>query len=169
MGGRAGSEAALMPAERSSGAMISCFNGNSSHVRPRRKIVDHRQERQRGPRRQQRDVEHAPMPHAQRMTIDQPNHVWCADVTYIPMRRGFLYLVAIMDWASRKVLAWRLSNTMDAEFCVAALEDAITRFGKPDIFNTDQGSQFTSFAFTNTLKDCFLYTSDAADEEDSVD
>src|SRR5664280_1219946 len=88
------------------------------HVRPRRKIVDHRQERQRGPRRQQRDVEHAPMPHAQRMTIDQPNHVWCADVTYIPMRRGFLYLVAIMDWASRKVLAWRLSNTMDAEFCV---------------------------------------------------
>ena len=69
------------------------------------------------------------------------------------MRRGFLYLVAIMDWASRKVLAWRLSNTMDAEFCVAALEDAITRFGKPDIFNTDQGSQFTSFAFTNTLKD----------------
>src|SRR5664279_5498198 len=65
------------------------------------------------------------------LTIDQPNQVWCADVTYIPMRRGFLYLVAIMDWASRKVLAWRLSNTMDAEFCVAALEDAITRFAKP--------------------------------------
>ena len=87
------------------------------------------------------------------LTIDQPNQVWCADVTYIPMRRGFLYLVAIMDWASRKVLAWQLSNTMDAEFCVAALEEAIVRFGKPDIFNTDQGSQFTSFAFTNTLKD----------------
>ena len=87
------------------------------------------------------------------LTIDQPNQVWCADVTYIPMRRGFLYLVAIMDWASRKVLAWRLSNTMDAEFCVAALEEAIVHFGKPDIFNTDQGSQFTSFAFTNTLKD----------------
>jgi putative transposase len=69
------------------------------------------------------------------------------------MRRGFLYLVAIMDWASRKVLAWRLSNTMDAEFCVVALEGAIVRFGKPDIFNTDQGSQFTSFVFTNTLKD----------------
>ena len=69
------------------------------------------------------------------------------------MRRGFLYLVAIMDWASRKALAWRLSNTMDAEFCVTALEEAIVRFGKPDIFNTDQGSQFTSFAFTNTLKD----------------
>ena len=75
------------------------------------------------------------------LTIDQPNQVWCADVTYIPMRRGFLYLVAIMDWASRKVLAWRLSNTMDAEFCVAALEDAITRFGKwqrqiPDSWRT---------------------------------
>jgi transposase InsO family protein len=78
--------------------------------------------------------------------------VWCADVTYIQTRRGFLYLVAIMDWFSRKVLAWRLSNAMDADFCVAALEEAIDRFG-PDISNTDQGSQFTSFAFTNTLKD----------------
>jgi putative transposase len=67
------------------------------------------------------------------------------------MRRGFLYLVAVMDWASRKVLAWRLSNTMDDEFCVAALEDAITRYGKPDIFNTDQGSQFTSASFTGVL------------------
>ena len=74
-------------------------------------------------------------------------------MTYIPMRRGFLYLVAIMDWFSRKVLAWRLSNTMDADFCVAALEEAIARHGRPDIFNTDQGSQFTSFAFTTTLKD----------------
>jgi len=87
------------------------------------------------------------------LTIDRPNQVWCADVTYIPMRRGFLYLVAIMDWCSRKVLAWRLSNTMDADFCVTALEQAIARFGRPEIFNTDQGSQFTSFAFTNTLKD----------------
>ena len=87
------------------------------------------------------------------LTIDRPNQVWCADVTYIPMRRGFLYLVAIMDWFSRKVLAWRLSNTMDADFCVTALEEAIARFGRPEIFNTDQGSQFTSFAFTNTLKD----------------
>ena len=69
------------------------------------------------------------------------------------MRRGFLYLVAIMDWVSRKVLAWRLSNTMEADFCVAALEEAIARYGRPDIFNTDQGSQFTSFAFTTTLKD----------------
>jgi putative transposase len=87
------------------------------------------------------------------LTINRPNQVWCADITYIQMRRGFLYLVAIMDWASRKVLAWRLSNTMDAEFCVAALEEAIARYGRPDIFNTDQGSQFTSFAFTNTLKE----------------
>ncbi|WP_159006615.1 IS3 family transposase [Bradyrhizobium sp. S69] len=87
------------------------------------------------------------------LTIEQPNQVWCADVTYIPMRRGFLYLVAIVDWASRKVLAWQLSNTMEADFCVAALEEAIVRYGKPDIFNTDQGSQFTSFAFTNTLRE----------------
>ena len=87
------------------------------------------------------------------MTIDRSNQVWCADVTYIPMRRGFLYLVAIMDWASRKVLAWRLSNTMEADFCVAALEEAIACYGRPEIFNTDQGSQFTSFAFTNTLRD----------------
>ena len=86
-------------------------------------------------------------------TVGRPNQVWCADVTYIPMRRGFLYLVAIMDWFSRKVLAWRLSNTMDADFCVTALEEAIAHFGKPEIFNTDQGSQFTCFAFTNTLKD----------------
>src|SRR4051794_21821887 len=87
------------------------------------------------------------------LAVERPDQVWCADVTYIPMRRGFLYLVAIMDWFSRKVLAWRLSNTLDAEFCVAALEDAIARHGRPDIFNTDQGSQFTSFCFTKTLKD----------------
>ncbi len=90
------------------------------------------------------------------LAIERPNQVWCADVTYIPMRRGFLYLVAIMDWASRKVLAWRLSNTMEADFCVAALEDAIVRYGRPDIFNTDQGSQFTSFAFTTTLSDASI-------------
>ena len=87
------------------------------------------------------------------LTIDQPNHVWCADITYIPMRSGFLYLVAIMDWATRKVLAWRLSNTMDAEFCIQALEEAVALFGVPEIFNTDQGSQFTSPRFTDVLKD----------------
>jgi putative transposase len=85
--------------------------------------------------------------------ITKPNHVWCADVTYIPMRKGFLYLVAVMDWASRKVLSWRLSNTMDAEFCVSALKEALAKYGKPDVFNTDQGSQFTSSAFTETLKE----------------
>ena len=84
--------------------------------------------------------------------IDRPDHVWCADVTYIPMRRGFLYLVAIMDWASRRVLAWRLSNSLDPSFCVAALEDALGRFGPPQIFNTDQGSQFTSLDFTQVLQ-----------------
>ena len=85
------------------------------------------------------------------MVIDRPNQVWCADITYIPVQRGFLYLVAIMDWATRHVLAWRLSNTMDARFCVEALTEALARYGKPEIFNTDQGSQFTSQAFTGVL------------------
>ncbi|MDR6709257.1 putative transposase [Novosphingobium sp. 1748] len=87
------------------------------------------------------------------LAITRPNQVWCADVTYLPMRRGFLYLVAIMDWATRKVLAWRISNTMDAGFCVEALQDAMVRYGKPEIFNTDQGSQFTSHAFTTVLRE----------------
>ena len=85
------------------------------------------------------------------LAIDRPNQVWAADITYIPIGWGFLYLVAVIDWASRAVLAWRLSNTMDVSFCVSALEEALARFGKPDIFNTDQGSQFTSAAFTGTL------------------
>lgn len=87
------------------------------------------------------------------VAIQHPDHVWCADVTYIPMRRGFLYLVAVMDWYSRKVLAWRLSNSLDASFCVEALEDALQHFGPPAVFNTDQGSQFTSQDFTQLLKD----------------
>lgn len=86
------------------------------------------------------------------LTINRPNHVWCADITYIPVRRGFLYLVAIMDWATRHVLSWRLSNTMDASFCLEALQEALERYGRPAIFNTDQGSQFTSFDFTSVLK-----------------
>jgi putative transposase len=85
------------------------------------------------------------------LAIERPNQVWAADITYVPIGRGFLYLVAVMDWASRAVLSWRLSNTMDASFCVAALEEALARFGRPEIFNTDQGSQFTSAAFTGTL------------------
>lgn len=87
------------------------------------------------------------------LVIDRPNQVWAADVTYIPMAKGFLYLVAIIDWYSRKVLTWELSNSMDARFCVDALEAALEEYGKPEIFNTDQGSQFTSEAFTSALKD----------------
>ena len=86
------------------------------------------------------------------ITVDRANQVWCADLTYIPMAHGFLYLVAIMDWNSRKVLSWRLSNTQDTAFCVEALEEAIDRYGCPEIFNTDQGSQFTSSAWTDVLK-----------------
>ena len=87
------------------------------------------------------------------LAIERVNQVWCADVTYIPMAKGFLYLVVIMDWASRLVLAWRLSNTLGADFCVEALEEALARYGRPEIFNTDQGSQFTSEDFTGTLKE----------------
>lgn len=86
------------------------------------------------------------------LRIDRPNQVWATDITYIPMRRGFVYLVAVMDWYSRRVLAWRLSNTLGTDFCVEALEEAITRYGAPEIFNTDQGSQFTSAEFTDVLK-----------------
>ena len=87
------------------------------------------------------------------MVIDRPNQVWCADITYIPMRRGFLYLVAVMDRSTRKVLSWRVSNTMDVEFCIEALEEALARFGRPEMFNSDQGSQFTSPRFTGVLRD----------------
>jgi putative transposase len=80
--------------------------------------------------------------------VDQ---VWCADVTYIPMAHGFVYLMAVMDWYSRRVLAWRVSNTLDTAFCIEALEEALSSFGKPEIFNTDQGAQFTAEAFTSVL------------------
>ena len=86
------------------------------------------------------------------LEINRANQVWAADITYLPMARGFCYLVAIMDWASRKVLAWRLSNTLDASFCVEALQEALARYGSPEIFNTDQGIQFTSDAFIGVLK-----------------
>jgi putative transposase len=86
------------------------------------------------------------------LAITRPNQVWCADITYIRMERGFLYLVAIMDWYSRKVLAWRLSNTLEADFCVAALKEALAQYGPPEIFNTDQGSQFTSSDWIDELK-----------------
>jgi len=86
------------------------------------------------------------------LRVERPNQVWCVDITYLPMKRGFLYLIAIMDWRTRKVLAWRISNTYEAEFCVEALNEAIHRFGPPEIMNSDQGSQFTSFAWTDCLK-----------------
>jgi putative transposase len=85
------------------------------------------------------------------LTIERANHVWAMDISYIPMAQGFVYLAAVMDWASRKVLAQRISISMDTDFCVEALEDAIARYGRPEIFNTDQGSQFTSEDFTETL------------------
>ena len=87
------------------------------------------------------------------LAITRPNQVWCTDISYIPMRRGFLYLVAIMDWHSRKVLSWRLSNSMDASFCVEALREALAKYGPPEICNSDQGSQFTSTEFTEVLLD----------------
>jgi putative transposase len=85
------------------------------------------------------------------MAITRPNQVWAMDITYIPMARGFVYLAVVLDWFSRRVLSWRLSITMEAAFCVETLEDALARHGKPDIFNTDQGSQFTGSAFTGVL------------------
>jgi putative transposase len=85
------------------------------------------------------------------LAISRPNHVWAADITYIPMRRGFVYLFAVLDWASRRVLAWRLANTLTTDFCLDAVQDAITRYGIPTIFNTDQGCQFTSQEFTGLL------------------
>ena len=85
------------------------------------------------------------------LAISRPNHVWAADITYIPMHRGFVYLFAVLDWASRRVLAWRLANTLTTDFCLDAVRDAITRYGIPTIFNTDQGSQFTSQEFTGLL------------------
>jgi len=86
------------------------------------------------------------------MVIDKPNQVWAMDITYIPMARGFIYLCAVIDWASRRVMAWRLSNTLTSDFCVDAMQEAIIRYGVPDICNTDQGSQFTSLEFTDLLR-----------------
>jgi putative transposase len=97
--------------------------------------------------------EHRVFPYLLRdLVIGRPNQVWRADITDLPMRRGFLYLVAVMDWATRKVLAWRVSNTLEAEFCLEALEEALARFGRPESFNTDQGGQFTSPRFTGVLQ-----------------
>lgn len=108
----------------------------------------------RKPRLSKPHSDHRTYPYLLRgLDITGANHVWCADITYIPMAKGFCYLVAVMDWASRKVLSFRLSNTLDTSFCTEALEEALRKYGTPDIFNTDQGSQFTSSEFTNILID----------------
>ena len=107
----------------------------------------------RKPNTSRRHAAHPIYPYLLRnLSIERPNHVWATDITYIPMRRGFVYLVAIVDWYSRRILAWRLSNTLTTDFCLEALQEAITRYGRPEIFNTDQGSQFTSAEFTGILK-----------------
>ncbi len=107
----------------------------------------------RRPRTRQRHRAHPVFPYLLRtLTVDRPNQVWAADITYIPMARGFVFLVAVMDWATRKVLAWRVSPTLTGDFCVAAVEDALVRFGTPEIFNTDQGAQFTSTDFLGVLR-----------------
>jgi len=104
------------------------------------------------PRLSKPNLEHKIYPYLLRdLEITRANQVWATDISYIPMAKGFCYLVAIMDWASRRVLAWRLSNTLDTSFCTEALEEAIRQYGTPEIFNTDQGSQFTSDAFTDIL------------------
>jgi putative transposase len=105
-----------------------------------------------GPNTSKKHPQHRIYPYLLRkLPITRPNQVWCSDITYIPVRRGFLYLVAIMDWATRKVLSWRLSNTLDASFCVEALEKAIAKYGRPEIMNTDQGSQYTGADWITTL------------------
>jgi len=99
--------------------------------------------------------EHPVYPYLLRgLAVCRINQVWAADITYIPMQRGFAYLVAIIDWYSRLVLAWRLSNTMETTFCVEALQEALSRYGEPELFNTDQGAQFTADSFTHVLRDC---------------
>lgn len=104
-----------------------------------------------GPSTSKRHPRHKVYPYLLKdIEIDRPNQVWCSDITYIPLRRGFLYLVAVMDWYSRHVLSWRLSNSMDVEFCLEALDDALS-LGCPEVFNTDQGSQFTSRFWTDRL------------------
>ena len=93
-----------------------------------------------------------------KLPVTRPNQVWAMDITYIPMARGFVYLAAVVDWFSRKVLAWKLSITLETEFCLEAVEEALARYGKPEIFNTDQGSQFTSIAFTGLLLKLIFYS-----------
>lgn len=106
------------------------------------------------PSTSQKNPQHKVYPYLLRnLAINRPNHVWATDITYIPMEKGFVYLTVIMDWYSRKILSWRLSNTLDTAFCVDALEEELDKYGKPDIFNSDQGVQYTSKDFTDVLKE----------------
>jgi len=108
----------------------------------------------RKPKTTKRHPQHKVYPYLLRnLAITRPNQVWAMDLTYIPMARGFVYLAAVVDWFSRRVLSWKVSTTMDTHFCLEAVEEAMAKFGKPEIFNSDQGSQFTSLAFTSLLKD----------------
>ena len=108
----------------------------------------------RKPKTTKRNPEHKVYPYLLRnLSVTRANQVWAMDITYIPMARGFVYLAAVLDWHSRRVLAWKVSNTMDVHFCLEAVEEAIENYGTPEIMNTDQGSQFTSLAFTKLLKD----------------
>jgi len=105
------------------------------------------------PNLSKRNTQHKVYPYLLRgLEINRPNQVWATDITYIPMNKGFVYLTVIMDWYSRRILSWRLSNSLDSSFCVDALEEALYRYGKPEIFNSDQGAQYTSEAFTDVLK-----------------
>lgn len=107
----------------------------------------------RRPNTSRRHAAHPVFPYLLRhLTIEQPNHVWAMDITYVPMKRGFVYLAAVMDWATRRVLSWRLSISLTTDFCIEAVEEAMARYGTPEIFNTDQGSQFTSAEFVGLLQ-----------------
>ncbi len=108
----------------------------------------------RKPNTTRRNQAHQVYPYLLRnLKIERPNHVWAADITYIPMKRGFVYLFVVMDWATRRVLSWRLSNTLSTDFCIEAVQEALDLYGTPEIFNTDQGSQFTGMEFTALLKE----------------
>lgn len=105
------------------------------------------------PNTSRRHPQHPVFPYLLRgLTIDRPNQVWAMDITYLPMRRGFIYLAVVLDWATRRILSFRLSNSLTTDFCVEAVEEAIARYGRPEMFNTDQGSQFTSFEFVSLLQ-----------------
>ena len=151
--GRQTSEAPLRGGSRQIAAYLpqSGFSAGRHRVRRLMSIIG-LQAIYKGPNTSKKHPQHRIYPYLLRkLAITRPNQVWCSDITYIPVKNGFLYLVVIMDWATRKVLTWRLSNTLDANFCVEALEGAIAKYGTPEIMNTDQGSQYTGACWIKTL------------------